>query len=206
MWPCIRSIFVHVLSFFWSIFWLVESLILGIDPGSRVTGYGLIRCSGSDHELLEAGIWKSVEEDSADRLKHILHSAMAFMRLHRPEAMAIEAPFYGKNIQSTLKLGRAQGVVIAAALQLDIPVFEYAPRRVKQAITGNGNAGKEQVAAMLPILLKNSITDHLPTDATDAVAVSLCHAFGLRKGAASRSGPTNWSSFIKNNPNRVKGG
>jgi len=184
----------------------VDTLILGIDPGSRVTGYGLIRCFGADHELLDAGIWKSVEDDSADRLKHILQSAMSFMRLHKPEAMAIEAPFYGKNIQSTLKLGRAQGVVIAAALQLDIPVFEYAPRRVKQAITGNGNAGKEQVAAMLPILLKNTISSQLSLDATDAVAVSLCHAFGLRKGVIPRTGPSNWSSFLKSNPHRVAGG
>jgi crossover junction endodeoxyribonuclease RuvC len=184
----------------------VETLILGIDPGSRVTGYGLIQCSGSNHELLDAGIWKSTEEDSANRLRHILQSALAFMRLHKPEAMAIEAPFYGKNIQSTLKLGRAQGVVIAAAFQLNIPVFEYAPRRVKQAITGNGNAGKEQVAAMLPFLLKNLSCDNLPMDATDAIAVSLCHAFGLRIGSTSQSGSSNWSSFIKSNPNRVEGG
>lgn len=181
-------------------------MILGIDPGSRVTGFGLIKCSGSNHELLAAGIWKCADVDSADRLRSILHSALDFMRLHQPKAMAVEATFYGKNIQSTLKLGRAQGVVIAAALQLDIPVFEYAPRRVKQAITGNGNAGKEQVAAMLPFLLTNSNCENLPVDATDAIAVSLCHAFGLRKGAASRSGASNWASFIKSNPNRVEGG
>lgn len=181
----------------------METLILGIDPGSRVTGFGLINYSGGSYELLDAGIWKSAEEDSADRLRHILQSATAFIRLHKPDAMAIEAPFYGKNIQSTLKLGRAQGVVIAAALQLDIPVFEYAPRRVKQAITGNGNAGKEQVAAMLPILLKNTISADLPTDATDAIAISLCHAFGLRKGTVANSSPANWASFIKNNPGRV---
>jgi len=183
-----------------------DCLVLGIDPGSRITGYGLILCSGPNHQLVEAGVWKSTDDDSAERLRQILQSAMAFMRLHKPDALAIEAPFYGKNIQSTLKLGRAQGVVIAAAFHHDIPVFEYAPRRVKQAITGNGNASKEQVAAMMPVLLRDAPVSHLSIDATDALAVSLCHAFGLRHTTGIRPGPANWSAFIKSHPERVSGG
>ena len=141
------------------------------------------------------------------KLRAIFRSTTEIIERHLPDELAIEAQFFGKNVQSMLKLGRAQGVAIAAALQRDLSVVEYAPKRVKQSITGNGNAAKEQVAAMLLSILR---IKELPssTDATDAVAVAVCHHFAntgrMSGGSAKRSGGKDWSSFIRNNPDRIR--
>ncbi|MCB0766879.1 MAG: crossover junction endodeoxyribonuclease RuvC [Flavobacteriales bacterium] len=183
-------------------------IILGIDPGTTVMGFGVLAVEGRELRLLEAG---AIRFDPADdhtlKLRAIFRSTLEIIERHLPDELAIEAQFFGKNVQSMLKLGRAQGVAIAAALQRDLSVVEYAPKRVKQSITGNGNAAKEQVAAMLLSILK--IAD-LPssTDATDAVAVAVCHHFasqGRGSGATvKRSGGKDWSAFIRNNPDRIR--
>lgn len=190
-----------------------ERVILGIDPGTLVMGYAIIRVEGSALGLIEAAAIRfSAKDDHTFRLRAILHEVAAIIERHHPDELAIEAQFFGKNVQSMLKLGRAQGVAIAAALQRDIPVVEYAPRRVKKSITGRGTATKEQVAAMLPRILEGAV---LPTssDATDALAVALCHYFSGEAPQGTRSTPkrsggrsNSWSSFLKNNPGRVKGG
>ena len=187
-----------------------ERIILGIDPGTTVMGYGVLVVEGSGVRLLDAGAIRfTTDADHTAKLHAIFRETSRIIGLHRPVELAIEAQFFGKNVQSMLKLGRAQGVAIAAALHHELTVVEYAPKRVKQSITGNGNASKEQVAAMLLSMLK--ITE-LPssTDATDAVAVAVCHHFGatgrvtlssVGKRGKSASG---WSGFVRNNPDRVK--
>ena len=183
-----------------------ERIILGIDPGTTVMGFGVLLEEGPAVKLLDAGAIRfPTGDDHTLKLRAIFRETTAIIARHDPDELAIEAQFFGKNVQSMLKLGRAQGVAIAAALQRDLVITEYAPKRVKLAITGNGNASKEQVAAMLLSILK---VKELPTstDATDAIAVALCHHFS-RKGiarsgkGAKRSG--DWSSFVKNNPGRV---
>lgn len=181
-----------------------ERIILGIDPGTTVMGYGLLLEEGANVRLLDAGAIRfPAGDDHSLKLRAIFRETTTIIERHHPDELAIEAQFFGKNVQSMLKLGRAQGVAIAAALQRELAITEYAPKRVKQAITGNGNASKEQVAAMLLSILK---VKELPssTDATDAVAVALCHHFsrkGIGRGGARRAG--DWSSFVKNNPGRV---
>lgn len=183
-----------------------ERLILGIDPGTAVMGYGIILEQGTRCTLVQAGaIHFPKGDDHTLKLKAIFASTEALIAEHKPDELAIEAQFFGKNVQSMLKLGRAQGVAIAAALQRDIGVVEYAPKRVKQSITGNGNATKEQVAAMLLSILR--VTE-LPssTDATDAIAVAVCHHFSNRGLGARSTGKRSgggWSSFVRNNPDRV---
>ncbi len=187
-----------------------ERIILGIDPGTTVMGFGVLLEEGAHIRLVEAG---AIRFPSADdhtlKLRAIFTETAAIIAKHHPDELAIEAQFFGKNVQSMLKLGRAQGVAIAAALQRELVITEYAPKRVKQAITGNGNATKEQVAAMLLSILG---IKELPssTDATDAVAVAVCHHFSRKsitrsssKGGASR-GSSDWGSFVRNNPARVK--
>lgn len=170
-------------------------------------GFGVLAVEGHDVRLLEAGAIRFRNaDDHALRLRAIFHNTTEIIDRHLPDELAIEAQFFGKNVQSMLKLGRAQGVAIAAALQRDLSVTEYAPKRVKQSVTGNGNAAKEQVAAMLLTILR---LRELPssTDATDAVAVALCHHFartGLHRGSAAlRGGGKDWSTFLRNNPDRV---
>ena len=185
-----------------------ERIILGIDPGTTVMGFGILRETNGRIALIEAGSFRfKREDDHALKLRDIFAHTMALIEKHHPDELAIEAQFFGKNVQSMLKLGRAQGVAIAAALHREIPVVEYAPKRVKKAITGNGNASKEQVAAMLLNILN---VPELPasTDASDAVAVAVCHCFS-RKGRAAAGMPArtssgNWASFVRNNPDRVK--
>ncbi|HMN04986.1 MAG TPA: crossover junction endodeoxyribonuclease RuvC [Flavobacteriales bacterium] len=184
-------------------------LILGIDPGTAVMGYGLIAAQGGRVELLEAdAIRFPAADDHTLKLQSIFRHVLAIIEKHRPDELAIEAQFFGKNVQSMLKLGRAQGVAIAAALHRDIPVVEYAPKRVKQSITGRGDATKEQVAAMLlSILGLNTLPKS--TDATDAVAVALCHYLSggsPQRPAAPKKGARGggWDSFVRNNPGRVK--
>lgn len=181
-----------------------KQLILGVDPGTQATGYGLVLTDGISLELVAIGCIRTEKfDDHYDRLQCIYDRILEIIIAYKPQILAIEAPFFGKNVQSMLKLGRAQGMAIAAALSQKIPVQEYSPKKVKQSITGNGNAAKEQVAAMLAHILK---TDVLPKqlDATDGLAVAVCHhfsSFGLNNRQKNHSG---WSAFIKDNPNRVK--
>ncbi len=178
-----------------------EKIILGMDPGTSVMGYGLILIKGSEVGVIQYGvIHLSKYPSHALKLKKIFDRVISIIDDFHPDEVALEAPFYGKNIQSMLKLGRAQGVAMAAALSKDIPITEYAPRKVKQSVTGNGNASKEQVASMIGAILKIEVKDKL-LDATDALAVALCHHYNEGK---TSSGPKSWKSFVKNNPGRVK--
>ncbi len=180
-----------------------EQIILGIDPGTNIMGYGLIEARGNHISLLNMGVLKlSGLTDPASKLKKIFHRTLSIIDEHHPDSLAIEALFYGKNIQSMLKLGRAQGVILAAALSRDIPVFEYSPRRIKQSITGRGGASKEQVAGMLERLLKiKEPPEYL--DATDGLAVAVCHFFQRDATAPTGKKDGNWKSFLKNNPGRI---
>ncbi len=183
-----------------------ERMILGIDPGTTVMGFGVLHELGGGITLVEAGTFRFPRaDDHALKLRDIFARTLDLIEKHHPDELAIEAQFFGKNVQSMLKLGRAQGVAIAAALHREIAVVEYAPKRVKLAITGNGNASKEQVAAMLLSILK--VAD-LPasTDATDAVAVAVCHHFSRngRTPANGRGRSTDWSGFVRDHPERVK--
>src|ERR1700741_2666332 len=144
-----------------------ERIILGIDPGTVVMGYGLVKEVGTKIELLSLGVLK---------MERIFEKTVALIDNYNPDCLAIEAPFYGKNIQVMLKLGRAQGMAIAAALSRSVEVTEYSPRKIKQSVTGNGNATKEQVAAMLQRLLNFKETPDF-LDATDGLAVAVCHSF-----------------------------
>lgn len=182
-----------------------ETIILGLDPGTNVMGYGVICVTGNHIKLLQLGVLhisKYDKDDHALRLKKIFDKTSALVEEFMPDIVAIEAPFYGKNIQSMLKLGRAQGVALAAPLGRGIPVVEYAPKKIKQSVTGNGNASKEQVAAWLmgQFQLKD-MPDFL--DATDALAVALCHYY-QNKTVFSKNKGKGWGEFVKNNPNRVK--
>ncbi len=183
-----------------------EKIILGIDPGTNLMGYGIIRVGGSKCSLVTLGVVHLHKyKDHSEKLKQIFVKTTAVIERYKPQEMAIEAPFYGKNIQSMLKLGRAQGICLAAALAKDLPVFEYAPKKIKQAVTGKGTAGKEQVAAMLQHILKEPI-DQQSMDATDALAAALCHWF-QKSGAGNSSfgkKKNSWSAFIQSNPERLK--
>lgn len=181
---------------------LEDKLILGIDPGTTVMGYGIIHIKGKKIELVNFGIIQlSKLATHPDKLKRIFDRLDGLIGEFKPDEMAIEAPFFGKNVQSMLKLGRAQGVAIAAALKSNIPFEEYSPRRIKQSITGNGNASKEQVAAMLQNLLNfPEMPKYL--DATDGLAVAVCHHFSKGIGEHNKSGSKDWASFVRNNPDR----
>ena len=190
-----------------------EKIILGIDPGTMVMGYGVIKEMGKNMELLTMGVINLKKLDNqALKLKKIFERVLEIINEYHPDELAIEAPFFGKNVQSMLKLGRAQGVAMAAALYRDIPIFEYSPKTIKQTITGNGNATKEQVAKMLHFMLK---FDEDPEffDATDAVAAAVCHAIDKGKDVnytkhttekAKAARKPNWSQFIAQNPDRIK--
>jgi len=181
-----------------------EKTILGIDPGTNVMGYGLIHCKGQSIKLIQFGvIHLSKYKQHELKLKKIFDRITDLINQYTPDEVALEAPFFGKNVQSMLKLGRAQGVAMAAALANEIPINEYAPKKVKQAVTGNGNASKEQVASMIQTLLK---FDDLPKllDATDALAVAICHQFASSNPLLSSKG-NSWKSFVADNPGRVKG-
>ncbi len=179
----------------------MERIILGLDPGTNVMGYGVILVQGSKLKLLQFGVIHLSKYQSHElKLKKIFERVNHLIEEFSPDEVALEAPFYGKNVQSMLKLGRAQGVAMAAALDKDIPITEYAPKKVKQSVTGNGNASKEQVAQMIMTLLSFNEQPKL-LDATDALAVALCHhfQFGTRK-----NGSKSWKSFINENPDRIK--
>lgn len=180
-----------------------EKIILGIDPGTNVMGYGLILVTGSQYTLLQFGVIHLKKYESHElKLKKIFERITGIIDEFLPDSVALEAPFYGENVQSMLKLGRAQGVAMAAALARDIPITEYSPKKVKQSVTGNGNASKIQVAEMLKTLLKITEIPKL-LDATDALAVALCHHF--HDGRLQTRGRTaGWKSFLEDNPDRVK--
>jgi len=180
-----------------------ERVILGIDPGTVVLGYGLVKQVGQQLSLISLGVVKMGHmDDQGLKLQRIFRKTSALIAEYKPDCMALEAPFYGKNVQVVLKLGRAQGVAMAAALQVDIPIFEYAPRKIKQSVTGNGSAGKEQVAAMLKTLLKFDEKQEF-LDATDGLAVAVCHAFQQNRPAGGKS-YSGWEAFAKDNEKRVK--
>ena len=189
-----------------------SQIILGIDPGTLVMGYGLICVNKSNVSLIEMGVLHlSKHKDHAERLQLIFQKMDSLIKHHQPVAVAIEAPFYGKNVQSMLKLGRAQGVAIAAAMMSGLHATEYAPRKIKQSITGRGNATKEQVLNMLRHTL-NIVEDVRFLDATDAVAVALCHHYQGKTAAiktenAPKTTPksgNSWASFVAMNPDRIK--
>ena len=176
-----------------------EKIILGLDPGTTVMGYGIICIRGSKMELMQYGVIHLSKYSGHEiKLKKIFERVITLIDEYKPDEVALEAPFFGKNVQSMLKLGRAQGVAMAAALSREIAIIEYAPKKVKQSVTGNGNASKEQVAKMLMTLLDIREMPKL-LDATDALAVALCHHF--QKGAV-KAKANSWDSFIKLNPER----
>lgn len=181
-----------------------ERIILGIDPGTTVMGFGLVRTEGSFVQLVDVGVLQLHKiGDHASKLVAIFNELIRLIEKHHPDELAIEAPFYGKNVQSMLKLGRAQGVAIAAALSRQIPIVEYAPKKIKQSITGNGNASKEQVAAMLDTLLKAKVSTE-KLDATDALAAAVCHHFQTQ-GKKIPTAKGGWKAFLRENPNKVIG-
>lgn len=179
----------------------MSRIILGIDPGTSVMGYGLLKVDGQKLHAIQYGvIHLSKYNNHALKLQKIFQRVMGIIDEYMPDEMALEAPFYGKNVQSMLKLGRAQGVAMAAALVRDIPITEYAPKRIKQAITGNGNASKEQLAHMLLRLLNLQEMPKL-LDASDALGVAVCHAW-QRDQPKQQS--TTWANFVREQPHRLK--
>jgi crossover junction endodeoxyribonuclease RuvC len=186
-------------------------IILGIDPGTLVMGHGIIAINGSSMELLEMSVLKlSGKKDNYDRLQMIHQQVMSLIKKYKPDEFAIESPFFGKNVQSMLKLGRAQGVAIAAAISAGLPVTEYSPKKIKQSITGNGNADKEQVWKMLRHIL---VLKERPAlfDATDALAVAICHHFQtnlLLNGSVTKKTTSKkmngWADYMVKNPARIR--
>ncbi len=180
-----------------------EKIILGIDPGTTIMGFGLIQVVGNKMEFLQLNeLLLSKYKDHYVKLKMIFERTLHLIDTYHPDEIAIEAPFYGKNVQSMLKLGRAQGVAMAAGLSREIPITEYLPKKIKMAITGNGNASKEQVAKMLQSLLK---LKELPKnlDSTDGLAAAVCHFYNAGK-QVSGTQYSGWASFVKQNEGRVK--
>lgn len=181
-----------------------DKIILGIDPGTNNMGIGIVGLRGNTLHLVAMDVLKlSKVNGHALKLKMIFETVLRNIDHFKPDELAIESPFYGKNIQSMLKLGRAQGVAIAAALYRNIPVFEYSPRKIKQSITGKGAASKEQVAAMLYNILQiEGVPDNL--DITDALAVAICHHYqGDQNHQADGKNYSGWKAFISKNPQRI---
>lgn len=181
-----------------------ERVILGIDPGTNVMGYGILGISGKSPSLVAMGVLQlSKFESHYLRLSRIYTRVISLCEQYLPDELAIEAPFFGKNVQSMLKLGRAQGVAMAAAISRDVPIAEYEPRKIKQAITGSGAASKEQVQEMLRRILsipKDDMPDKL--DATDALAAALCHFYESSKPDIAKA--ASWADFINKHPEKVK--
>jgi len=180
-------------------------IILGVDPGTNILGYALLKVESKKMVLLAMGVVDLQKVgDSYEKLKKIFTRLTSIIDEFKPEHLAIEAPFFGRNVQSMLKLGRAQGVAIAAAVSRNLSVNEYAPRKIKMAITGSGSASKEQVAGMLQKLLTiNDMPQYF--DATDALGVAVCHFYEISSPLASLSGNAkSWKEFIAKNPDRIK--
>lgn len=182
-----------------------KQIILGIDPGTIVLGYGIIEVEKQKITLLSMGVIQlSKYENPLQKLRIIYDKIGGLIDNYHPDSCAIEAPFFGKNVQSMLKLGRAQGVAIASALAKEVEVIEYSPKKIKQSITGNGNASKEQVAAMLQQLIKFELQPKF-LDATDGLAAAVCHHFQSGSTTTAVSGKVSgWADFINKNPKRLK--
>ncbi len=176
--------------------------ILGVDPGTNILGYAIIEVHGGDNirlihnDVIHLQEWKEHQV----KLKEIFLQIQEVIEKYQPGEMAIESPFYGKNIQSMLKLGRAQGVAIAAGITMGLDIHEYSPKKIKQAVTGNGNASKQQVAAMVEHLVKIKLEPKF-LDSTDALAAALCHHF--QNGTLKTTGGGTWKKFIAANPERL---
>ncbi len=186
----------------------LEKIILGIDPGTNVLGYGVLRIAGRSVRMEAMGVIDLRKVgDGYLKLGRIYERVTGIIESFLPDEVAIEAPFFGKNVQSMLKLGRAQGVAIAAAISRDIPIHEYAPLKIKQAITGNGQASKEQVAGMLKRMLSISDESMLPyLDATDALGAAYCHFVETsRSCSAGKAAGTSWAEFARKHGDRVSG-
>ncbi|MDG1728311.1 MAG: crossover junction endodeoxyribonuclease RuvC [Algibacter sp.] len=180
-----------------------ERIILGIDPGTTIMGFGLIKVVGKTMQFVQLNeLDLKKYSDHYLKLKLIFERTIELIDTHNPDEIAIEAPFFGKNVQSMLKLGRAQGVAMAAGLSREIPITEYLPKKIKMAITGNGNASKEQVASMLKSLL-NLKTLPKNLDATDGLAAAVCHFYNSGKVVGGKN-YTGWASFVKQHPNKIK--
>lgn len=195
----------------------MEKIILGIDPGTNVMGYGLLMVEGKRMSVLEIGVIELQKiSDTYLKLRKIYEVLTEIVEKFSPDEMALEAPFFGKNVQSMLKLGRAQGVAMAVGLQRDIVIHEYAPRKIKMAITGNGAASKEQVAAILSKMLQYE-NNQKYLDATDALAVAVCHFYESTKPQlpesktkakvpTTRKTSQSWAQFLSRNSDRIVGG
>jgi crossover junction endodeoxyribonuclease RuvC len=188
--------------YFYAVKKVTDKIILGIDPGTVIMGYGLLHLQGREMKLIGLDVIKLEKlGDHTMRLQKIFSTVTELVKQHKPDELAIEAPFFGKNVQSMLKLGRAQGVAMAAGLNFNIPIFEYSPKKIKQSLTGNGNASKEQVAAMLQQLLKVGRPDYF--DATDALAVAVCHHFQSSGLSTAKKSFKSWEAFLTANPERA---
>lgn len=180
-----------------------EKIILGIDPGTTIMGFGIIKVINKQMHFVQMNeLMLKKYDDPYTKLKLIFERTLELIDTYHPDEIAIEAPFYGKNVQSMLKLGRAQGVAMAAGLSREIPITEYMPKKIKMAITGNGNASKEQVARMLQSVLKlKSLPKNL--DSTDGLAAAVCHFYNEGRVEVGKS-YTGWEAFIKQNPDKIK--
>ncbi len=175
---------------------------IGVDPGTNILGYAIIEIAGKAVRVLDIGVLRMTNlETHPLKLKRIFEGIEELIHKYKPIEMAVEIPFYAKNPQSMLKLGRAQGVAIAAAMTNDVEVIEYYPKKIKLAITGNGNASKEQLAAMLENILKINVSQY-PLDASDALAAAMCHFYKRGNPLSGQKKYNDWSSYLKDNPNR----
>ena len=181
-----------------------KNRILGIDPGTNLCGFAVIETQGNTISIIDMGVFNMTKCNNAqEKLKQIFEDITGVIEEFKPNEMAIEAPFFGKNVQSMLKLGRAQGVAIAGAMVKGLPIREYAPKKIKLAITGSGNASKEQVSGMLKNIIQQKFrTESL--DAADALAVAVCHHYQTSNKIFSRKEYGGWSDFLKDNPGRVR--
>ena len=181
-----------------------EKIILGIDPGTNILGYGIIRVDSKGPHYVDMGVFDLRKiTDPFEKLANIFSGVGELIEEHKPDRLAVASPFYGKNAQVILKLGRAQGAALTAAVMRGIPEAEYAPRRAKIAICGNGAASKEQVCMMIQKPLKVEL-DPKHLAATDALAIALCHHYQMTNPLAGTSGKTDWKKFLQNNPDRIK--
>lgn len=181
-------------------------IILGIDPGTLIMGYAIldVRTPLMKVPVMDA-LKMNPRKDNYERLQMIYEKVSGIIEKYHPDCLAIEAPFFGKNVQSMLKLGRAQGVAIAASMRSGLPVMEYAPRKVKQSITGNGNAAKEQVWKMIQQLVPRIGNESQPFDASDALAVALCHYYECRSPVQKRNKKAaDWETFLRDNPGKLR--
>ena len=181
-----------------------EKIILGIDPGTNILGFGIIRVDSKGPHYVDMGVFDLRKiKDPFEKLANIYAGVNELIEEHKPDELAVESPFYGKNAQVGLKLGRAQGAAITAAIMHGLSVAEYAPRKAKIAICGNGAASKEQVAMMIQKTLKVEL-DPKYLDATDALAIALCHHYQMSSPLVGLGGKSDWKKFLENNPDRVK--